>query len=719
MSSSSQPNMLEAALGYARKGFKVLPLCCPNKDGKCGCGWNHKDKAIGKAPRTMHGLKDASSDPEQIKEWWKQCPQANIGILTNRYGVLDFDPEHGGFESKAAIEAEYGPLPRTRVHRTGGGGEHWIYSNPDGTDIRNAVKLGGYKGVDLRANGGQIVAPPSLHRSGNHYEVMDDTEIAPAPEWLMEMATEKTPSQETKPGELIPEGERNDWLFRRACGYRNKGDSEEAIFEKVKIDYEQRCAHDPPMSDKELRAICHSSAKYEPAVDVHRSDTGNATILVSMYGDTLRYDHKRKRWLRWGKHRWETNYDGHISRLAQKVAEERYRRAMAIKNDDTEKKKEFAWAIVSEHRTKIDACVALAKIAEQITDDGTNWDRDITLLGAPNGVVDLRTGDLRPGKAEDRITMSTGVGFHPDAECPRWKQFLIEIFDDAELIDWLWRVLGYSIIGETIEQIFMVGYGDGSNGKSRFLEAICNALGDYSYYTPFATFSLPAPSSTNDLAALEHRRFVTSSETNIGTRLNIERIKAVSGGDKMTARFLYQEFETYQPHLKLWLFVNHLPDVNDDTIATWRRVRLIPFTKTFIKEAEDKHLGNKLKAEAEGILAWLVRGCLEWQSRGLTPVPECIRAATGEYRRETDTVISFITDRCVKGEGEEVRAGQLYSAYKTWAGGAVDKNKILSGTAFGRQMGKRYEKRVDRRGIHYLGITLADKGIYVNMSDDD
>lgn len=607
--------------------------------------------------------------------------------------------------------------------RTPGGYGHYYFKHP-GHHVK--TRAGILPKLDIKGDGGFANIVGKASKGEYRIEIMPTPENIYSWDKMPEAILEKMgssesapqPTPETKPTTLIPEGERNDWLFRRACGYRGKGDPEEVIFQKVKIDYEQLCVHDPPMSDKELRAICHSSAKYEPATVVHRTDTGNATMLVSIYGDKLRYDHKRKRWLRWGKHRWETNYDGHISRLAQEVARVRYSRAAAIK-DLKEREMEAKWAIASEHRTKVDACVALSKIMEPIADDGTNWDRSISLLGAPNGVVDLRTGDLRPGKAEDRITMSTGVDFNPDAECPRWRQFLIEIFDDAELIDWLWRVLGYSVIGETIEQIFMVGYGDGSNGKSRFLEAICNALGDYAYYTPFATFSLPAPSATNDLAALEHRRFVTSSETNIGTRLNIERIKAISGGDKMTARLLYQEFETYQPHLKLWLFVNHLPDVNDDTIATWRRVRLIPFTKTFIREAEDKRLGNKLKAEAEGILAWLVRGCLEWQNRGLTPVPECVRAATGEYRRETDTMISFITDRCVKGEGEEIRARELYSAYKTWAGGAVDKNKMLTETAFGRQMGKKYAKRVDRRGIHYLGIALADRGIYVDMSDGD
>lgn len=674
--------------------------------------------SIGKHPSVKwKPYQDRLPTDAEHKSWrYNLKPKPELyGIVTGELsGVVIVD-----CDNTQAVRMMGSLRPHVRTPRGGG---HYYFKHP-GHFVKTVAGL--LPKIDIRGDGGFVNVIGTNPKTGGEYHI----EIMPTPEtiysWnkmpkeiLEKMTTKKVPKQEVEPTTLIPEGERNDWLFRRACGYRGKGDPEEVIFQKVKIDYEQLCVHDPPMSDKELRAICHSSAKYEPATVVHRTDTGNATMLVSIYGDKLRYDHKRKRWLRWGKHRWETNYDGHISRLAQEIAKIRYSRAAAIK-DLKEREIEAKWAIASEHRTKVDACAALAKIMEPITDDGTNWDRNISLLGAPNGVVDLRTGDLREGKAEDRITMSTGVDFKPSAECPRWKQFLIEIFDDAELIDWLWRVLGYSIIGETIEQIFMVGYGEGSNGKSRFLEAICNALGDYAYYTPFATFSLPAPSSTNDLAALEHRRFVTSSETNIGTRLNIERIKAISGGDKMTARLLYQEFETYQPHLKLWLFVNHLPDVNDDTIATWRRVRLVPFTKTFIKEAEDKRLGNKLKAEAEGILAWLVRGCLEWQNRGLTPVPECVRTATGAYRRETDTLISFITDRCVKCEGEEIRARELYSAYKTWAGGAVDKNKMLTETAFGRQMGKKYAKRADRRGIHYLGIALADRGIYVDMSDGD
>ncbi len=655
---------------------------------------------------------------EEYQAWFKQKIFL-WGIVTGKIsGVVVVDVDSG------ADPSIMGKLfPHVRTPRDGG---HYYFKHPG---HRVTGTIGILSKIDIRGDGSfvNIVGTNSKAKDTKNkgeYRI----EIIPTPEaiysWnkipkaitnVMDKPATK-PAKETEPATLIPEGERNSTLTSLAGSMRRPGMTSEEIYAALIVANRQRCK--PPLDEKEVRTIAESISKKEPATSVHRSDTGNASMMVSIYGDTLRYDHKRKRWLRWGKHRWETNYDGHISRLAQEIAMERQRRSLAIR-DTEERKKEFGWGISSESRGKVEACVALAKIMEPIADDGTNWDRGIMLLGTPNGVMNLHTGELREGKAEDRITMSTGVDFNPGAKCPRWEQFLIEIFDDAELIDWLWRVLGYSIMGETTEQIFMVGYGDGSNGKSKFFEAVCNALGDYAYYTPFATFGLPAPSSTNDLAALEHRRFVTSSETNIGTRLNIERIKAVSGGDKMTARFLYQEFETYQPHLKLWLFVNHLPDINDDTIATWRRVRLIPFTKTFIREAEDKRLGDKLKAEAQGILAWLVRGCLEWQSRGLTPVPQCIRAATGEYRRETDTLISFITDRCVKGEGEEVRARQLYLTYKTWAEGTVNKSKILSETMFGRQMGKKFEKREDAKGKYYLGIDLADRGIYINMTTEE
>jgi putative DNA primase/helicase len=358
---------------------------------------------------------------------------------------------------------------------------------------------------------------------------------------------------------------------------------------------------------------------------------------------------------------------------------------------------------------RLDACISIAKNIKPIADSGENWDSDPMLLGVNNGIVDLKTGGLRPGRLDDRITMTAGVDFDPQAKCPRWEQFLTEVFGNTELIDWLWRALGYSISGDTTEQVVFIGHGMGGNGKGVFCGALRAALGDYAYSSPFSTFELYQRASIpNDLAALEFKRFVTSSETNDNTRLNEARIKAISGCDPITARYLHQEYFTFYPHLKLWLFVNHKPKVVDDSFGFWRRVRLIPFTRQFTGEADDRRLGEKLKAEAPGILAWLVKGCLEWQKRGLDPIPECVKVATQEYREESDILAGFISERCIEHPKVTAKAAELYSAYKKWAESeGMRDREVLTSTAFGRRMGERYQK--DRKGgiVYYFGIGLS------------
>lgn len=161
------------------------------------------------------------------------------------------------------------------------------------------------------------------------------------------------------------------------------------------------------------------------------------------------------------------------------------------------------------------------------------------------------------------------------------------------------------------------------------------------------------------------------------------------------------------PHLKLWLFVNHKPKIEDDSHGFWRRVRLIPFTKQFTGEADDKRLGEKLRAEAPGILAWLVRGCLEWQKRGLEPVPECVKTATEQYRAESDDLSGFLSEKCVERIGSRIRASELYKAFKEWATeqGLRDK-EILSANAFGRRMADKYHREKTREGTYYQGLCL-------------
>ena len=399
--------------------------------------------------------------------------------------------------------------------------------------------------------------------------------------------------------------------------------------------------------------------------------------------------------------------------MAIESARERYRRATTIV-ELPERTTVSKWAIGSENRTRIEAAVSLSQKLEPVADSGENWDADKWLLGCENGVVDLKTGQLRPGKQSDCITMTTGIKFDPNAKCERWLQFLGEIFNgDESLIDWIWRFAGYSMTGDTSEQIVVLGYGTGSNGKGKFNHALRQAMGDYAHDAPFSTFELNAHASNipNDIAALESRRFVTSSETNDGTRLNEARIKAISGEDPMTARYLHQEFFTFQPACKICLFVNHKPKVEDDSYGFWRRVRLVPFIKQFSGTNEDKKLGNKLDSEAPGILAWLVRGCLAWQDRGLSQIPEAITTATEEYKVESDPLGQFITEMCVQVSQAVTKSSELFKAYGTWADDLnIRGRERLTLNAFGRRMKDKFEKVTQRDGTYYRGIGLKSCG---------
>jgi putative DNA primase/helicase len=444
------------------------------------------------------------------------------------------------------------------------------------------------------------------------------------------------------------------------------------------------------------------------------TDAGNGEYFAYLFQNEARYDHRRNRWLLWNQHHWKPDSEGLVYRLALGAARRRYHVAETI--EDLKLRLEASkWAIQSESTMKLQSCLALAKNFEPIASDGEGWDHNTFLLGVSNGVVDLKTGDLRLGDREDDITMSTAIDFDQTAECPRFLQFLEEVFVDPGLIDWLWRALGYSITGDTSEQCIFMGYGIGANGKGVLCHAIHAALGDYAYTSPFSTFELYQRASIpNDLAALELKRFVNSSETNDNTRLNEARIKAISGCDPITARYLHQEFFTFWPHLKLWLFVNHKPNVIDDSFGFWRRVRLIPFTKQFTGEADDKQLSTKLRSEAPGILAWLIKGCLEWRERGLDPIPQSVKIATEEYKMESDLLSGFIQDRCIEHPNATVKASELYSVYRDWATGEGIREKdkeYLTSTKFGKRIHQKYKGVHMKDGTYYHGIGLSGDGL--------
>jgi len=397
----------------------------------------------------------------------------------------------------------------------------------------------------------------------------------------------------------------------------------------------------------------------------NRTDAGNAELFAALFRDRLRFDHPRRRWLWYAEHWWTIDPDGGIMRLAKQVARSRLKKSATV-GDDEGRKKEAEWALRSESLPRLQAMLVLAQSEEPLADDGSRWDSDPWLLGAANGVVELRTGKLRAGKPSDQITLHTHIAFDPNAQCPRFDAFLEEIFDsNTDLISYVNRAVGYCLTGDTSEQCIFCCHGEGANGKTTLLNIIRYVAGDYACNLPFSAFELMARSTIpNDVATLPGRRFVTAIETDESARLNEARIKALTGGDPITARLLYRELFTFNPAAKFWLAFNRRPIVADDSHGFWRRVHLIPFNCQFDPGTEPD-LPDKLRAEAAGILAWAVRGCLEWQKDGLKP-PTSVVEATKTYREESDPLRDFVADRCILQPNAHTTVAELWSEYLDW-----------------------------------------------------
>jgi putative DNA primase/helicase len=291
--------------------------------------------------------------------------------------------------------------------------------------------------------------------------------------------------------------------------------------------------------------------------------------------------------------------------------------------------------------------------------------------------------------------------------CPRFEQFVSEVFNgDAGLVDYMQRSIGYCLTGLVREQCVFCWYGSGANGKTTLSTVLRHVFGEHGVNLPFSALEMKNRNS-NDLVSLAGARFATAVETNEGVRLNEARIKMLTGGDPITARRLYHEAFTFDPTHKLVLAFNHKPVIADDSEGMWRRVHLIPFTRQFKPEEQDKDLLEKLKAEAPGILAWAVRGCLLWRKDSLG-MPPAVAEATAAYRQESDHVGEFMEDCCVEESGATVRSGALWQAYQRWA--AENEEVPLTRQTFGERLEKR-GLRHDRSGHGgtrtWVGIRLG------------
>jgi putative DNA primase/helicase len=456
------------------------------------------------------------------------------------------------------------------------------------------------------------------------------------------------------------------------------------------------------------------------------TDRGNAERVVHDHGKDLRYCHPFKRWGVWDSIRWREDQTGEVIRRIEDTERRLLRWALdKIKalteaekegdSDDDERaaqlkklKRIIAHCLRWEGARQISDCEKLMRSEPGIPILPDQLDTDPYLLNLQNGTLDLRTGKLREHRREDFITKLAPVVFDPTAKCALWEKSLLRWMDgNADLAGYLQRVIGYSLTGIVTEHCLWFFHGAGANGKSTFLATILALLGDYGCQA-VSDLLLQKCNETHptERADLHGRRFIATIETDEGKRMAEAIMKQMTGGDKIRARKMRQDFFEFEPRHKIFLAANHKPVIRGTDYAMWRRIKLVPFNVTITEEEKDKNLLEKLKTELPGVLAWGLRGCLQWQQAGLGE-PDEVRQATAAYQAEQDTLAGFIASCCFVHREAKCKAGALLDAYTEYTG-----DKFMTPQAFAKRLeAKGYSSQKGTGGYrwwHGIALTTAE-----------
>jgi len=760
---NNKKTICDIAVWYATKfGWFVFPVWWINPHtGHCACQEGPNCTRPGKHPLVGQWKVAATNFDKTIMHWWKKWPLANIAIITGRKSglvVVDIDLKDKISGIKANLSfpdlvEEIQLNTNTITAITGSGGKHLFYKYPEidkkipcVTNLRN--------GIDIRADDGYVVVPPSIHISGkryswNMYFKPSKAKLLELNDKLLKLILEKkTPTKPptkkkqkkdkdkdillknihtTKFGYSLlrihikelneaEKGTRNDTLNKISYtigGYISTGfiNEYEAIVEL------KNAAKKIGLSENEASRTIQSGIKnglkhpmtpMGDSLTIRRlTDHGNAYRIIGEFGENIKYSTTKGKWYRWNKHVWKidefdtASLDLHISMLAIMQNE-------TSNIDDKDEKKVVQKFINKSHNLPaINATRKLIKQFDIVTVNDRFFNRDKMKLNCLNGTINLKTGDLCAHIPDDYITKTIPVEYNRNAKCNRWMQFLNEIMDgNKEVIDYIQRAIGYSLTGKTKEQVFFIMHGDGANGKSTFIEVISELLGDYFKQADMNSFLETNQNNNikNDLARLSGARFVTSSEIEQNKKLSESLVKLLTGSTNITARFLYKEYFSYKPNFKLWLETNHKPKIKGTDKGIWRRINLIPFNASFDNEKRDKDLREKLLNELPGILNWAIEGCVQWQKIGLGP-PMVVLAANSEYQNEQDPIGEFLDNWCNIGNDYYTSTGSLYKGYQEWC--KINGQKPWTHKAFSMYMKKKFEyKNVNGRKRIFIGVDL-------------
>ena len=431
------------------------------------------------------------------------------------------------------------------------------------------------------------------------------------------------------------------------------------------------------------KEILRTKALADPAdIPAIRNDAGNAREFINRHGEDLRHVPAWKRWLVWNGNQWREDADGGVYRLAMEHHLELVRDATLI-GDENARKAALNHAISLGNASKIDSMLELACYDRRVILLHTLVDTEPDLIGTGNGVIDLRTGEHRPAKKTEYVTRAIATPYDATATCPRWERFVHEVFNgDAGLIEWIHRAVGYTLTGHNTEQVFFFLYGTGSNGKNTFTDALQAILGDYAKVASegLVKVSNNGREPAAEIAELFGRRLTLASELDQGMKLNENLIKGLTGNDMLRGRRLYGESFDFPATAKLWMSGNHKPSISGTDNGIWRRVRLVPFTRTFADAEKDPTLLPLFKTtEASGILNWMIAGARKWCASGLGDCA-AVADAVKEYREEQDTLGDFIEARTrqITGTGQILRHTALFKEYDKWCDDGGMKYRLTS-----------------------------------------
>ncbi|MBF0419617.1 MAG: bifunctional DNA primase/polymerase [Magnetococcales bacterium] len=447
----------------------------------------------------------------------------------------------------------------------------------------------------------------------------------------------------------------------------------------------------------------------EPKSSKPLTDAGNAELFAEMHARNFHYIPAWGCWIYWNGRYWQKAETGEAFRAIKEVTRQREKEALG-ETDENIRAHKLKFAAKCQSKTSIEAVEKLARYEPGISIVPAILDSYTMLLNCQNGTIDLQTGLLRPHNRDDMLTKCLTISYDPNAKAQKWLDFITwAMSGDIEMVKYIQKIFGYCLTGATTEQVFMYFYGTGDNGKSVVLEVLVALLSVYAKRLSSESFMVQNTGNAipNDIAALQGCRLVIANEVKEGRRLDESKIKELTGGDTITARYLHKEWFEYRPQFKIILVGNHKPTITGTDEGIWRRVRQILFKQKIEADRKDRLLLQKLLTQLPGILAWAVEGCLLWQKEGLG-MPQPVADAVAEYRRDSDIIGDFLEQKVEPVENDGTYAHELYEKYAAWAkanGFHAVTSKMLT-----RKLHERgFQSRKTNGRLLMIGIKLRDE----------